>query len=107
MKNNSPSVLELTPSGTDGLNYKVTDMGLSCDARLDGKDYPCSGPTLPPGWTVAMTKAGARSLDLIVKKDGKPFYKVAYAVAADGKTLIETGGSTATDEKMKIVYDRQ
>jgi hypothetical protein len=36
-------------------------MGLSCDGKLDGKDYSCTGPTLPPGWTVAMTKAGAQT----------------------------------------------
>jgi hypothetical protein len=82
-------------------------MGLTCDGKLDGKDYPCTGPTLPPGWTVAMTKAGARSLALSVKKDGKPFYKVTYTVAADGKTMTEVGGATATNETVKIVYDRQ
>ena len=107
LKTGSPSLLELTPSGADGLSYKVADMGLTCDGKLDGKDYPCSGPTLAPGWTVAMTKAGARSLDLSVKKDGKTLYKVAYSAAADGKTLTETGGATATTEKVKVVYDRQ
>lgn len=107
VKSNSPSVLELAPSGNDGLAYRVADMGLNCDGKLDGKDYPCTGATLAPGWTVAMTKAGARSLDLLVKKDGKSFYKVAYMVSADGKTMTETGGATATNEKVKVVYDRQ
>jgi hypothetical protein len=107
LKSNSPAVLELAPSGADGLVYKVADMGLSCDGKLDGKDYPCTGPTLPPGWTVAMTKAGARGLDLLVKKDGKSLYKVTYAVAADGKTLTENGAATATNETVKVVYERQ
>ncbi|MBZ5619668.1 MAG: hypothetical protein LAQ69_13235 [Acidobacteriia bacterium] len=107
VKSSSPGVLELVPSGSDGLSFKEPDMGLACDGKLDGKDYSCTGPTLPPGWTVAMTKAGARSLALSVKKDGKPFYKVTYTVAADGKTMTEAGGATATNEKIKIVYDRQ
>jgi hypothetical protein len=107
VKSSSPTVMELVPSGSDGLLFKEPPMGLSCDGKLDGKDYPCTGPTLPPGWTVAMTKAGARSLDLLIKKDGKPFYKVTYTVAGDGKSLIETGGATATGEKIKVVYDRQ
>jgi hypothetical protein len=42
-----------------------------------------------------------------VKNNGKVLYKVAYGVSADGKTLTETGGVTATNEKVKIVYDRQ
>ena len=54
-----------------------------------------------------MTKAGGRSLDLMIKKDAKPFFKVSYTVAADGKTMTETGGAVATGEKIKIVYDRQ
>src|SRR4051794_11386562 len=58
VKTSSPSSLELVSSGNDGLAFNEPDMGLTCDSKLDGKDYPCSGPTLPPGWTVAMTKAG-------------------------------------------------
>jgi hypothetical protein len=107
VKSSSPEVLELVSSGSDGFSYKEPAMGLACDGKLDGKDYPCSGPALPPGWTVAMTKAGARSLDIMVKKDNKPFYKVKYTVAADGKSMTATGGATATNEKVKIMYDRQ
>jgi hypothetical protein len=107
VKSSSPAVMELVPSGSDGLTFKEPAIGLNCDSRLDGKDHPCTGPTLAPGWTVTMAKAGARSLDLVVKKDGKAFFKITYTVAADGKSLTETGGATATDEKVKIVYDRQ
>jgi hypothetical protein len=107
VKSGSPAVMELVPSGIEGLSFKEPANGLTCDARLDGRDYPCSGPTLAPGWAVTMAKAGARSLDLVVKKDGKPFFKMTYTVDVDGKTLTETGGATATDEKIKIVYDRQ
>jgi hypothetical protein len=107
VKSTSPSVIELTPSGGDGLSFKEPANALACDAKLDGKDYPCSGPTLPPGWAIAMTQGGARSLNLMVKKDGKPFYRATYTVAPDGRSLTETGGATATGEKIKIVYDRQ
>jgi hypothetical protein len=107
VKTSSRAVMELVPSGPNGLSFKEPANGLTCDARMDGKDYPCTGPTLAPGWTVTMAKAGARSLDLVVKKDGKPFFKMTYTAAEDGKSLTETGGATATDEKIKIVYDRQ
>jgi hypothetical protein len=107
VKSSSPAVMELVAYGSDGLSFKEPANGLNCDAHLDGKDYPCTGPTLATGWAVSMAKAGARSLDLVVKKDGKPFFKISYTVDADGKSLTEIGGAAATDEKVKIVYDRQ
>jgi hypothetical protein len=107
VKSSSPSLLELAPSGADGLTFKIVDMGLTCETKLDGKDYPCTGPTLAPGWTVALTGSGPRGLDMTIKQNGKILYKVGYTVSSDGKTLTESGGATATNEKMKVVYDRQ
>jgi len=52
-----------------------------------------------------MTDA-ARSLDLTVKKDGKPVFKATYAAAADGKSMTEVGGPVTGGEKVKIVFDR-
>jgi hypothetical protein len=54
-----------------------------------------------------MTKTGAAMLSVTVKKDRKPFYRFAYTASADGKTLTLVGGAAATNEKMKIIYDRQ
>lgn len=97
--------LEMTVSGTDGLIFKDLDMGMTCDAKLNGKDYPCMGPMLPAGWTVAM-KGGARTLAIEVKKDGKPFFNATYAVAADGKSMTEAGAAVSGGEKFTIVFDR-
>ena len=107
MKSTSPNVLEFSPSGADGLAFKIVDMGLACDAKLDGKDYSCSGPTLAPGWTVVFMNAAGRSLDMTVKNNGKVMFKMLYTVSADGKTLTENGTAMGTTEKTKVVYDRQ
>jgi hypothetical protein len=107
VKSTSPSVLELTPSGADGLAYRVIDQNMTCDAKFDGKDHPCSGPTLAPGWTAALTSAEARSFTLTVKNNGKVLGKYVYTVSPDGKTLTESGVGAATNEKTKVVYDRQ
>ncbi len=107
VKTTSPAVVELVPAGSDGLTFREPEWNLTCDTKLDGKDYPCTGPTLPPGWTVAMTKAGSRSLDLLIKKDGKPFYKESYTVAPDGKSMTAVGGAVATNERVKVVFDRE
>jgi hypothetical protein len=99
-------VIEIAQSGTDGLSFKDSDMGMTCDSKLDGKDYPCSGPMMAPGFTIAMQNAPPRSLNITVKKDGKPFFKATYTVAADGKSMAETGGAIANTEKFKIALDR-
>jgi hypothetical protein len=107
IKGSAPTVLELAPSGSDGLTIRIPDFQINCEAKLDGKDYPATGPTVPPGLTLAITKTGARSFDLMEKKDGKEIVKLSFEVSADGKTLTETGSAAGTNEKFKAVYDRQ
>jgi len=100
------TVIEIAQSGTDGLSFKDSDMGMTCDSKLDGKDYPCAGPMMPPGFTIAMKNAPPRSLDVTVKKDGKPLFEATYTVTADGKSMVETGGAVASTERVKITFDR-
>jgi hypothetical protein len=102
----SAGVIEIAQSGTEGLRFKDTDMGMTCDSKLDGKDYPCTGPMMPKGFTIAMKNAPPRSLDITVKKDGTEFFKATYTVAADGKSMTETGGAVANTEKFKVTFDR-
>jgi hypothetical protein len=107
MKSAAPSVLEITAAGTDGIVFKIADMDMSCNGKFDGKDHPCTGPTLAPGWTASFANAGPRGLDMIIKNNGKPLFKLSYSVSADGKTLTEDGTATGPNEKTKVVYDRQ
>ena len=107
VKASSPSVLEIASTGADGLAFKIVDQDLSCDGKLDGKDHPCSGPTLGPGWTTAFANPGGRALDVTVKMNGKVMFKMSYTVSADGKMLTENGTTPGTNEKTKVVYDRQ
>jgi len=107
LKSAAPSVLEITSSGGDGVTFKIVDMDLTCNGKFDGKDHPCSGPTLGPGWTASFANAGARGLDMSIKNNGKEFFKLSYSVSADGKTLTENGTATGANEKTKVVYDKQ
>ena len=107
LSSNSPTAIEIVAKGTDGLVFKYVDQGGQCDGRLDGKDHPASGSIWPSGWTCVMTKSGDRGFDITWKKDGKAMYKSTYVASADGKTLIENGGSANTTERVKAVYDRQ
>lgn len=98
--------IEFVSSAANGLAFKDSDMGMSCDGKLDGKDYPCNGPNIPPGFTVTMKNMPPRSLEINVKKDGKLFFKATYTVDAAGKTMVETGGPVSVNEVFKIAFDK-
>jgi hypothetical protein len=78
-----------------------------CEAKLDGKDYPATGPMWPAGWTCVVTKSGENGVALTWKKDGKDMYKSVLTASADGKTLTETGSAAGVNEKFTVVYDKQ
>ena len=79
----------------------------TCSAPFDGKDYPVTGRSAPPGLTVSLKKTGLRAFEMTQKKDRKPVYRATYTVSSDGKTLTEVGSSAAAGEKTTAVYDRQ
>jgi hypothetical protein len=107
VQTSAPTVLALTPSGSDGLTVSIPDFKINADLKFDGKDYPATGPGMPPGLTLAIKKTGPRSFDLVEKQNGKPLFNLSFEVSADGKTLTETGGPVGVNEKFKAVYERQ
>lgn len=107
LKSSSPETMTLAPKGSDGLTLSFGNEGGVCDAKFDGKAYPANGTMWPAGWTCAVARNGAGALDLTWKREGKDMYKSTLAASADGKTLTETGGAAAVNEKVTIVYDKQ
>src|SRR5262249_12839203 len=93
LNSSSPEALKLTPKGSDGLTISMGNEGGVCEAKLDGKDYPATGPMWPAGWTCVVTKSGENGVALTWKKDGKDMYKSVLTASADGKTLTETGSA--------------
>jgi hypothetical protein len=107
VKVTSPNLMELAPFEGDGLALKIVDYDVSCNAKFDGKDYPATGPTVPPGFTLAVKKTGPRSFEMSEKQNGKALFTSVFSVSANGKTLTETATTLSTNEKIKVVYDRQ
>jgi hypothetical protein len=105
MSTSSPSVLEISAKGSDGLVLKFVDQNGVCDAKFDGKDHPATGPMWPSGWSCMIAKRGDAGFDVEWKKDGKRMYMSSFT--AEGKTLTETGGAAGTQERIKVVYDKQ
>ena len=107
LKIGSPGTMSISPSGPDGLLLTFVEEKGTCSAKFDGKDYPASGPTWPPGWMCAIARNGATALDLTWKRDGKVLFKETFTPSADGKTLTDVSGAPTTTEKVTAVYDRQ
>jgi hypothetical protein len=99
--------IELAQHGSDGLTVKIVDLNAVCEAKFDGKDYPAIGPSVPPGYTLAVRKIGGRSFEMIQKMNGKPLYTSTFTASPDGKTLTETDSANSVAEKVQAVYDRQ
>lgn len=100
-----------------GDSIKVTVDGVDKDGKathnewtgkFDGKDYPVTGdPTLD---TRAYKKAGKRTLEMTIKKDGKVTMTGRIVVAADGKSrTVSTSGTDSDGKKFKstAVYNKQ
>jgi hypothetical protein len=105
MTSSSPDTLALTPKGSDGLAIELGNAGAVCDAKFDGKDYPAKGSMFPAGWSCVIAKHGDNAFDVTWKKDGKGMYK--STLTASGKVLTESGSAVGSDEKYRIVYDKQ
>jgi hypothetical protein len=103
----SPDTLQITAGKDDGLAFAIPAYKMTADVKFDGKDYAVSGPTIPAGFTMALRRLDARSIELIQKVDGKVVYRDTMTVSADGKTLTDVGAAEGTQEKIKAVYDRQ
>ncbi len=107
VKNPASGLMEFSAYGSDGLTLNIVDYKATCNAKLDGKDYPATGPTVPAGLTLALTKSGDRSFDMVEKVKGKPVNKSTWTVSDDGKTLTSTGSPVGVNEPTKAVYDKQ
>ncbi len=107
VKIGSPNLFQFTPYGTDGLTLDIVDYKATCKAKFDGKDYPATGPTVPAGLTLALTRKGPRSFQMLEKVQGKALSQSTFTVSQDGKILTEVGRPVAVDEPYTAVYEKQ
>ncbi|HLK70302.1 MAG TPA: hypothetical protein VKU19_43025 [Bryobacteraceae bacterium] len=103
----STEMWEITANGDDGLTMKIVDYNAVCSVKFDGKDYPCTGPTMPKNFSMAAKKTGVRSVEFTEKMDGKVAYKDLFTVSSDGKTITDEAAPAGSSERIKVVYDKQ
>ncbi len=107
VKISAPGTMKITPAGDDGINWEFVEFKATCNVKFDGEDYPCTGPTLPAGLTLALKRAGPRSFEYTEKQNGKPLFTGRSTVSEDGRTLTDNGRPVTVNEPTTAVYERQ
>lgn len=97
---------EFKDNGSGALVWSLPDYHATVTIKTDGKDYPATGPTVPEGLTLSLTKTGPRTFTMVQKMNGKPIYKATEAVSADGKTLEEVGSAVGVNETATSIYEK-
>jgi len=109
-KNAPPSqeqIIEFVRRNDDGLTLLLPAIQGRCEAKLDGRDYPLTGPTMPAGAMLSLTTTGPRSIRMIQKQGPQTIATSTFSVSSDGKTLTESVLGRANSLTMKKIYDRQ
>ena len=92
----------------DGVDAAGKPVHNEWTGKFDGKDYPLVGD--PIADARAYTVVDDKTLDMIIKKEGKPVITGRIEVSADGKTrTVTTYGTDAQGKKTTsiAVYDKQ
>ncbi|HSY08786.1 MAG TPA: hypothetical protein VK820_09660 [Steroidobacteraceae bacterium] len=107
VKLSSPNSLTIQSDGDNGVTLTISAFKATCAANWDGKDHACSGPTVPDGFTVALSKTGPSGFKLVQKVKGKVLEVVHYSTAADGKSMVAKGVNGEGKEPFTEIWDKQ
>ena len=114
----TPPKSEVRTYEVQGEGEKLTVNGVAADGsrvswgysvRFDGKDYPITGSGPGGADAIAVRHVNARTVEAILKKNGKIMETAGRVVSEDGKTMTaraKTAGPNGTP-LFEIVYDKQ
>lgn len=90
------------------LHYEIPDMKLSVECSANDKDYPLTGPAMPPGATISFKRVSATKIRYTMKINGKPDSIGVQSIAADGASFTDTNWNPGREtEKTTSVYVKQ
>jgi hypothetical protein len=99
--------IEIRPFGDGGLSFINSAAQVTQSLQFDGKEYPGSGPNVPPGFTSSGHRLHDHALERIDKLSGKILYSRKIEVSSDGKVLTMTIHKPGHDEPDVMVFDRE
>ena len=102
---NAVVVMQIRPYEEDGLSF--INPQSTRNVKLDGKDYPDSGPNAPPGATSSLRRVNERTLEKTYKVNGKLLNTQQLELSADSNTLTTTTRIEGESETKITVFERQ
>ena len=101
-------VLQFRRYEEDGLSIVDSSSQLTRRMKLDGKDYPCVGPSAAIIVASSVRKIDEHTLELKDKKsDGRLYDTQQIRLSPDLRTLTITKNSAGRDEPNILVFERQ
>lgn len=104
---NEDRTFEIAADGDQGMKWTVPEIKATVALKMDGKDYPAEGPTVPKGLTLAVTSVGSNSLKVMEKTNGTPLWHGTYTLSDEGKKMTIVGSPAKTNEPTTEVYLKQ
>lgn len=99
--------VRIEPNDTNGLVLTMVDFDSTTKAKLDGRDYPWTGPFTSGGTTMAFKPAGDRKIAIVQKHKGKRTFEGSWTLSKDGRTLTWDWKPARVDEPMTAVFDKE
>lgn len=107
VKMSAPSTMTMKTDPDGSMQWDISAEKAVWKGKLDGNDYPATGPTVPDGLTLAVTKTSPDSMKMVEKMKGKPLAMITYSVASDGKTMNTEGTNGEGKEPFSEVWEKQ
>jgi hypothetical protein len=104
---NEDRTFEMAADGDSGMKWTIPEMKADVSLKMDGKDYPAEGPTVPKGLTLAATPVSSTSFKMMEKMNGMPVWHGTYTLSDGGKKMTVVGSPAKTNEPTTEVYLKQ
>lgn len=103
-----PQTFEITSPSAGVLHTEIPDMKATTEGRLDGSDHVITGPTMPPGMTIAQKSDSPTKVTYTIKVDGKVEGQGIQTLAPDGHSFTDVSWNPGKEsEKTTAVYVKQ
>ena len=106
-ESNSPDTMQIEIAANG--EFKVRFEHESTFAgKLDGNEYPYTGPRLVPNLTVELQPVEARAIRVTYLRNHKPIYEDQWTLSSDGKVITTAGKAPGSqDQPSTSVYEKQ
>jgi hypothetical protein len=104
----APDTFIISAPSADTLHWEIPSYKETVEGKPDGTDHPITGPTAPPGLTLAFKMVSPNQISYVLKVKGKPDGYGTQTLSADGKSFTDVSWSPGKQsEKSTGFYARQ